>query len=99
MNVCFGKPNSLTLYLSRHSDVVCSIKQQMRRLEEESGDASDTDDSLEDPVRGRAYTTLCAQLKRERTHQRNLQPQLRWEGYWHTNGEVELDPNSVVCMI
>ena len=82
-------PDSLARYLSRHTDVLCLIKSRIRR-EFPDDDWNESEEDEEPHV-------LYDQLVRERAHQRNMQPQLRWEQHWTMNEGGALDPDSVIC--
>lgn len=83
-------PDALTLYLSRHTDVLCLIKWRIRReFPDDDWNENEAEDE-EEPHE------LYVQLEHERAHQRNMQPGRR-AGYWETNGAMAQDPDSVIC--
>jgi hypothetical protein len=82
-------PDARTLYISRHTDVLCLIKGTISH-EFPDDDGSDMEWS-EDEVVDERERELYVQLEHERGHARNMQPGLRWMG---TGGQ---DPDSVIC--
>ena len=87
-------PDSLARYQSRHTDVLCLIKSRIRReFPDDDWSESEEDEEEEEEEPHELYV----QLEHERAHARNMQPQLRWEQYWTTNGGVAQDPDSVIC--